>query len=92
MQLYQLIVERLYSKSEGAELVFVGKPKAKGEPTVRTQRPLADQGKERAEERIREAADILRSDAFAANADEKLCERCSFRAVCPAKSEGRMFS
>lgn len=92
MQLYQLIVERLYSKSEGAELVFVGKPKAKGEPTVRTQRPLAEQGKERAEERIREAADILRSDAFAANADEKLCERCSFRAVCPAKSEGRMFS
>ena len=92
LQLYQFILNRLYNKSEGAELVYLGAPKAKGDPTVRSQKPLTEEGSMRAEERIREAAAILRSDAFAANTDTGPCERCSFRSVCPAKPEGRMFS
>ncbi|MGO1943440.1 MAG: ATP-dependent helicase [Ancrocorticia sp.] len=92
MQIYQWIVEKTYGASDGAELVYLGKAMGDGSPDFREQAPLDAAGRERAESRINEAANILRAAGFPARPEENVCKRCSFKTVCPAKSEGRMFS
>lgn len=95
MQLYQWAANQSpeYGRSAGAELVFLGRlMKRENMPAVDAQETLGEAGMMRATERINEAARILGAAEFPANPSDTICRNCQFFAVCPAKSEGRMFS
>ncbi|MCF2707368.1 ATP-dependent helicase [Arcanobacterium haemolyticum] len=93
MQVYQWAVERSgIGESRGAELVYVGKALASGMPTIREQRPLTESTRERAHTRIVNAAAILSMRELPANPDDNRCRHCQFAIVCPAVSQGRLFS
>lgn len=73
----------------GAGLVQLREPESSksNAPKVQMQPPLPRESPTWVEIKLGEAAEIIRSETFEARRNQR-CDRCLYRAACPAQSEG----